>query len=456
MDRVLVVEDSDSLRETLALVLSAHGYSIEVAKSAEEALPLIRTQNFQCILADFKLPEKNGIELLKETRELRATTPFLLMTAYGSIHIAVDAMKCGANDFLCKPFEPELLCSVVADLIKHRRIVDRGSGLRGRRERKFVSESPQVDQLLQQARKVARVESSALLLGESGTGKELLARYIHENSPRSAEPFVAVNCAAMPLELLESEFFGHEAGAFTGATQTRVGVLEMASSGTLFLDEVGDMPSVLQVKLLRALQEREIRRLGGNKLIKVSPRLIAATNRDIRELLETGLMREDFYYRVAVVTLHIPALRERACDIDLLSDYYLRYFCEQIGRETLQIDTAARNILQQYAWPGNARELENVIERAVVLAEKQISPEHLGLALAPAGVELSLTELASAAARQAEITAILNALRATSGNKSRAASLLGVSYKTLLNKVRDYGLGAPQGPESDHTKAASH
>lgn len=365
------------------------------------------------------------------------------MTAYGSIDIAVRAMKQGANDFVTKPFEPDMLTQLLHEVIESGRIIHRASTRDQRRIRKLISSNETMERVLQQARKVAAVDTSVLILGESGTGKELVARYIHENSPRADKPFIAVNCAAMPEDLLESEFFGHEAGAFTGATQTRIGVFELAKEGTIFLDEVGDMPAVMQVKLLRALQEREIKRVGGNKLIKVAPRILAATNKNIEECLEDGSMRDDFYYRIAVVSLKLTPLRERKDDVEELIDYFCDYFCSSLAKSSLTISKEARNLMLRYPWPGNARELENVIERAAILAEHTILPEHLGIDLSIdfesiEDTALSLPEIANRAARDAEMDLIQKTLRRTSGNKSKAAKALGVSYKTLLNKIKDY------------------
>jgi DNA-binding NtrC family response regulator len=286
-----------------------------------------------------------------------------------------------------------------------------------------------------------------LILGESGTGKEVLARYLHEHSPRRDKPFIAVNCAAIPPDLLESEFFGHEEGAFTGATQCRVGVLELASAGTVFLDEVGDMPPLLQVKLLRALQEHEIRHVGGNKQIRVTPRIIAATNRDVEAEIASGEMRDDFYYRLAVVTFNLPPLRERKEDIMPLVERSMKHFAVMMGKENVSIDPVAKDMLMTYSWPGNVRELENVIERAVVMCDHEIRAEHLGIyvRLDLAAIEESiktLPEIASQAVRRAEVEAIERALHVTGGNKSKAADILGVSYKTLLNKVKEYNISS--------------
>lgn len=445
MKSILIVEDSDSLRSVLKTVLENEGYEVVACPNAEEALQALRSKTFSCILADFKLPGKNGLDFLREAREIVKSVPFLIMTAYGSIDIAIQAMKSGANDFVTKPFEPQTLVSIIAEMIEHKRIIDRSLGVRGRRERSFITQDPVTEKLLYQARKVAHVDSSVLILGESGTGKELVARYIHEHSSRSDKPFVAVNCAALPSELLESEFFGYEAGAFTGATQTRIGVLELASEGTIFLDEVGDMPLSLQVKLLRALQEGEIKRIGSNKTLKVHPRVIAASNHNMEEAIKEGYIREDFYYRLAVVSFTVPPLRERKADIKVLTNYFVDYFCNVNGKKPLTLDADSWRLLENYSWPGNTRELENVIERACIMAEDQIKLENLGLNLGSSLDSLSdssasLTEIASRAARKAEVDLITRILSQTLGNKTKAAQLLGVSYKTLLNKVKEYNI----------------
>jgi DNA-binding NtrC family response regulator len=459
MDKILIVEDVDTLRDVLVSVLQSQGYLVEAYGSAEDAIPAIRRSAFSCVLCDFKLPGQNGLEFLRELRKVSRGVPFIIMTAFGTLEIAAEAMRLGANDFLCKPFEPSTLCGVIRDIVRHRRIVDRAIGTASRRERSFLSESPAVQKILDQSRKVARVDTSVLILGESGTGKELVARHIHEHSARANEPFVAVNCAALPSELLESEFFGHESGAFTGATQTRIGVFELASSGTIFLDEVGDMPPALQVKLLRALQEREIKRIGSNKMIKVNPRVIAATNQNVEELLESGAMREDFYYRIAVVTLALPALRERKSDIDVLANYFIEYFSARMEREKPSLSEGARALLHAYSWPGNARELENVVERAVILAGDSILAEHLGVSADGIGCDgepaLSLTEIGEQAARKAEVELIIRTLERTRGNKSKAAQILGISYKTLLNKVRDYQLAPAKSRETEAEGASA-
>lgn len=444
MDTILLVEDADSLRETLVSLLESEKFAVDAHASAESALAALKQRSYACIVSDFKLPKRNGLDLLADLREHSQQVPFILMTAYGSIEIAVEAMKRGANDFITKPFDPAGFCSSIRQVIKHRRIVDRGIGRRNREERWFLSKNPQVQEVLHSARKVARVDTSVLILGESGTGKELMARYIHDQSPRRNKPFIAVNCGAIPPELLESEFFGHDAGAFTGATQSRIGVMELASEGTLFLDEIGEMPPALQVKLLRALQEQEIKRLGGTKTISIAPRIISATNQNIETCLSEGTLREDLYYRIAVVSLTIPPLRERPEDVPLLAEHYIRHFCEKIGKHTVEVDEATRAVLQSHQWPGNARELENTMERAVILADQVIEPRHLELSRRDTEKEASrletLPEAALKAVTRAERELIQKTLLLTQGNKSKAAQLLDVSYKTLLNKIKEYGL----------------
>jgi DNA-binding NtrC family response regulator len=450
LDSLLLVEDNDSLRSVLTNVLESGGFSVFAVPSAEDALQLFSTESIGCVLADFKLPRMHGIDLLKKIHESSPHLPFVIMTAYGSIDVAVEAMKCGASDFITKPFDPETIASLLRQVMQHNRIVDRSSSSRKRSSHGLITASPKLGKILEQARRVAAVDSPVLLLGESGSGKEVLARYIHDHSRRHEKPFIAVNCGAIPAELLESEFFGHEAGAFTGATQSRVGIFELGSDGTVFLDEVGEMPPHLQVKLLRVLQEHEIRKVGGSKTIRVNPRIVAATNRPMQEAIERGQMREDFYYRIAVVSLGIPPLRDRKEDIVDLAQSFAQHFAALNGRRSPAIDPLSLDILMAYEWPGNVRELENVIERAVLLADTIIKPEHLGIQVCLNVAILdeatkTLSEVTHAAVRHAEGEAIQRALILTEGNKARAAEMLGVSYKTLLTKVKEYRLSESDG-----------
>ena len=445
MDSILIIEDTDSLREVLCTVLDCEGYRACGAASAEEALQLFAQQDFTLVLCDLKLPNKSGLDFLKEAREIKQGVPVIVMTAYGSIDIAVQAMKLGATDFISKPFDPAMLCNLIEQIAKHRRIVDRAPG---KVRHQFITQSPNMELVLHQARKLAPLSTPVLILGESGTGKELIARYIHEQSPRVKEEFIAVNCASMPGELLESEFFGHEAGAFTGATERRLGLFQVADNGTIFLDEIGNMPYELQVKLLRTLQESEIKRLGSNITEKINTRVLSATNCNIEIEVKNGRFREDLFYRLGVVMLEIPPLRERPADITLLANYFLKCFDVESNETQHSITPEAMRMLEEYSWPGNVRELENTIERAMIFSEGALTPEcfELHSTISPqeaASRGRTLPEIAAIASRGAEIQAILQALAETSGNKSKAAKILGVSYKTLLNKIRDYEI-APQ------------
>lgn len=446
MHRILVTEDDDSLREVLLTVLSAAKFAPVGVRSMEEALDVLPKQGFSCILSDFRLPKGNGLDLLAETRKILPSIPFVLMTAFGSIEIAVQAMKQGATDFITKPFDPSKLCDMLREVLEHKRIISRGSHSHSVASEAILSKSGSFIQVLEFARKLSSVDTPVLITGESGTGKEVLARYIHNEGNRREKPFIGVNCGAIPKELLESEFFGHEAGSFTGATQARPGLFEIAGDGTIFLDEVAEMPVQMQVKLLRALQEKEVRRVGGNKVTPIHARIISATNQDTEKSISAGTLREDFYYRLAVVTLGLPALRERKEDIDKLAQSFIELQAAKSGKKGIRLGDDAREFLRAYPWPGNIRELENVVERATILADSVIQPEHLGIRVsldlqAIEEAALTLPQITERAVRQAEMAAISRALELTQGNKSQAAKLLGVSYKTLLAKVKDYGLG---------------
>jgi len=443
IDRVLIVEDSQGLRDALTVVLENEGYQVESCTAAEDAIETVANNNFSLILSDFKLPGMTGIEFLKNARDKSPTVPFVMMTAFGSIDVAVEAMREGANDFLCKPFEPEHLCSLVKNMVQQQRLIDKNLGRQARRNRKFVTRDPKLVAILERAKKAARFDTPVLILGESGTGKELIARFIHEHSDRKNEKFVSINCAAIPSQLLESEFFGHEAGAFTGASQSRAGLFEIAKNGTIFLDEIGDMPHHLQVKLLRALQEGEIRKVGGTNTIKVNPRILAATNKSVEAGEEGGCLREDFYYRLAVMTVNIPPLRERKEDIVVLVNHFVEDFSNKIEKPVPMIKESAWEVLTRYPWPGNVRELENVMERAVLLCNDVLDLQHLGISLdidfdTIEDIISTLPEVADRAAQKAEMELIHKILQRTGGNKSKAAVVLGVSYKTLLKKIKEY------------------
>ena len=452
MPRVLVVEDTTSLREVLCSVLSLEGFDVASSTSAEEALEQIQDQDFSLVLCDLKLPNKSGLDLLRDVRGQSRNVPFVVMTAYGNIEIAVEAMKFGAADFITKPFDPQMLCSTLRQLLERLSAGHAAPSRPSSIDRAFLTQSPAMEAVLRQARKVAPLSSTVTILGESGTGKELLARFIHNESNRRGMPFVAVNCGSVPADLLESEFFGHEAGAFTGATERRQGLFEMADGGSIFLDEIGIMPAALQVKLLRTLQESEVRRVGASKSIRVDTRVIAATNCDLAEEIRHSRFREDLYYRLSVVVIRIPALRERIEDISLLVRYYAKLYAQEFKKldpqtGTISISPEAIRLLERYPWPGNVRELENVVQRAVIFSSDGVlTPESFQLEVFASPQEAAsgtLPEISAAATRKAEIAALRKTLELTHGNKLRAAKLLGVSYKTLLNKIKEYELENP-------------
>jgi DNA-binding NtrC family response regulator len=446
--KILVVEDNESLREVLTKILTTQGYETLSVDSAESGYDSIQQQPFDLVITDLKLPQMSGLELLRAAKERLPSLRILLMTAYGTLETAVEAMKLGAVDFISKPFEPEFLLNLVAGMVQSKK-----QKLRRRNHHlEIISQSSKMEALLKQARKIAALDVPVLILGESGTGKELLARYLHDqrllagNYSRAGEltnpggELVAVNCGSIPADLLESEFFGHEAGAFTGAVERHIGFFELANNGTIFLDEIGNMPLALQVKLLRTLQESEIRRVGGTRTIKLSARVVSATNADLSVLMKERKFREDLYYRLSVMTLEIPPLRDRKEDIPLLARYIIRNFSETATvQRTISKD--ALSYLQEYDWPGNIRELENVLERALVFSASEITKADLEVSLGPKlKPQQSLIALGAVASKNAEVGAILQALQETKWNKLKAAKILGVSYKTLLNKIKDYNL----------------
>lgn len=441
MGKILIVEDTDSLREVLASVLAMEGHKVTAASTAEEGLEHLQTCDFSLVLCDLKLPKMSGIEFLKEARQRPNTAPIVVMTGYGSIELAVSAMKLGAVDFITKPFDPPALVKLVEHHIEQRKAPISGS-MPNRRVRSVITQDPRMEQLLRQAAKVAALSSPVLLLGESGTGKELIARYIHEQSPRATSPFMAVNCGAVSPELLESEFFGHEPGSFTGATDQHIGLFESSHHGSIFLDEIGTMPTDLQIKLLRTLQESEIKRVGGTASIRVDSRVISATNCNLEVAIENGSFRHDLYYRLAVVILEIPTLRERRGDIPLLVSYFVKSFANEFERPLPLVSDGAIRKLLSYDWPGNVRELENVIERAMIFNDGPLEESDfvVGNASQTSSAIKPLPEITAEAVKKAEVEAIFRALAQTGGNKTHAAKILGISYKTLLNKVKEYNI----------------
>lgn len=431
---------------------AAAGYSVETAHNVKDAQKAFNSAaELDAVVTDLKLPDGDGLQILAAARERSPLLPVVVMTAHGTIENAVSAVKQGAYDFIAKPFDPDHLILIVARALsesgsRRENIVLKKEFSRYLRMPELVGESPQWLGVIESARKVAPLKTTALILGESGTGKELIARAIHFFSPRAEQPFIAVNCAAIPKDLIENELFGHEKGAFTGATEIKQGRFELADKGTIFLDEIGDMDLPLQAKLLRVLQESEFERVGGTRTLKVDVRIVAASNKNLERAVADGSFREDLFYRLNVFPISIPPLRERRADILPLARFFLEGFCRDMNRQRLSISEDAVRTLERYVWKGNVRELRNVIERAVIMADGAVvETGHLALCdpeVTPSGVPASgsLLAIGEAAARAAEKSMIEKVLQETGGNKSRAAEMLGVSYKTLLTKIKEFGV----------------
>lgn len=439
MAKVLVTEPVEPLGEVMSALLSVNGHEVKIVRSGKDARVAILREDFDIVLADYPLSDIVVEEFVSEVKNRPTVPSLIIMSAFASVDHVVSLMKLGIDDFIAKPFLPDVLIERVQLALQ---MVKQRSSWIPRNAPEFITSNPTSSKVVEAARRIASFDSSVLILGESGTGKEVIAKLIHHSSPRSSGEFIAINCAAIPSDLLESELFGHEEGAFTGATETLVGVFERASQGTLFLDEIGDMPLSLQVKLLRALQEREIKRVGGTRTISVNPRIIAATNREPRQAMADGILREDLYYRLATIELVIPPLRSRLEDVDLLTNSILEKLAAKF-RRPVSISEEARRELRAHSWPGNVRELENALERALIFSDAEIRPEHLRLGdpvIAENRGNMSLVEIGESAAREAETRAILSALLESHGNKRAAARILRCSYKTLLAKVREYEL----------------
>jgi DNA-binding NtrC family response regulator len=455
---VLLVEDKDSLRAMLRHALEAQGHTVVEARDEPEAVLALRQARPAVVLSDLRLPTGDGFGVLRAAKELDPELPVIVMTAYGSIQDAVTAMKEGATDFLAKPVEPDHLLLMVARAIAQRRMLTEYILLKEemairRGAPRIIGDDAKLKQVIQQLHRAAGTDATVLLEGESGTGKELFARSLHALSPRAEGPFVAINCAAIPDTLLETELFGHEKGAFTGAAARKPGRFELAHRGTLFLDEIGDLPLGLQAKILRALEERRFERVGGTQSLHVDVRVVAATNRHLKQAVAARVFREDLYFRLSVFPIMIPPLRERAEDIPILATHFVEKFSRDMNKK-LAISLAALDELKAYSWPGNVRELQNCIERAVILCDADsIQPRHLNLsfrsvqAAAPATspwdqIDLSGT-MAEAQRRviaEMEKRKIEQAIRDSGNNKQRAADILQISYKTLLQKLKDYGI----------------
>jgi DNA-binding NtrC family response regulator len=443
-DRILVVDDESGMRLGLTEVLERAGYAVTAAENGATALGVLGGGGYALVISDMRMPVLSGAELLAAIQGRHPGLPVVMMTAYGTVEDAVAAMKCGARDFLTKPFSPQDLLHLVRDIL-HDRGADASRAAetqRGRGAQPLVTRSPALQRILALAEGVAGSRAPVLIQGESGTGKELLARHIHAAGPRCQQAFVALNCAALPRDLLESELFGHERGAFTGAIARKLGKFELASGGTILLDEISEMEPALQAKLLRVLQEHEIDRVGGLKPIAIDARVIATTQQPLGPLVASGTFRRDLYYRLHVIPLTLPPLRERRNDIDALIDH----FCARLGDgRALTVDPAARAYLRRHPWPGNVRELEHVIERALLLASgNTISVADVTLDDEPPVAEASPSPgiLAGLTVHEVERRLIVETLRRTNNNRSHAAKMLGISVRTLRNKLAEYRTSA--------------
>ena len=455
MADILLVEDKDSLRRVLRLTLENAGYSVAEAIDARAALNEIATSRHRLVLTDLRMPNGSGLDVLRSAHAADADVPVIVMTAFGSIDEAVQAMKDGAHDFLEKPVDSNHLLLLVERALEQARLRTENVLLREEWSRRYgfpriLGESETLKRAVGETQRVAQTETTVLLLGESGTGKELFARAVHHLSARRDNPFVAINCAAIPETLIENELFGHERGAFTGATDRRQGKFELATGGTVFLDEIGELPLGVQGKLLRAIEEKVVDRIGGSAPVAVDVRVVAATNKDLKAAVANGQFRGDLFFRLAVFPIEVPPLRDRGDDIIMLA----QHFAAEIGRELrgreAQISPAAVDALKHHHWPGNVRELENAIERACILSDSlTLEPADLGLgasatheieSLEQLDLSGTLSEVAHRALRVVERKKIIRALEANNGNKSKTAEDLGVSYKTLLNKIKEYAL----------------
>jgi nitrogen regulation protein NR(I) len=481
--QVLIVDDEPNLRKILAAQLSRDGYDVLLAEDGEQGLALLREHHIDLVVTDLKMPKVDGMTLLREALTEQPELPIVMITAHGTVDTAVEALKLGAFDYLTKPFDKDEVRQIVGKALKTRELAgeepsaaapgDPPPEAKENEGARFgiIGESPGLTELYAVLERVADSPTTVLITGESGTGKELVARALHDHSSRRGKPFIKVNCAAIPKELIESELFGYERGAFTGAVSSKPGRFELANSGTLFLDEIGEIPVEMQVKLLRALQESEFERVGGIKTMRVDVRLVAATNRDLKKLINQGAFREDLFYRLNVVSIRLPALRERATDIPLLVEHFLKKFNERLKKSVTGVEPEALELLINYGWPGNIRELENVMERSVLFCDAhRLRVEDLpgelrgpgsafGGSIAPpadASVDLAslpadggLKEHVKVAMSRLERDLVSRALKQTNNNVTHAARLLKISRKGLQLKMKELGLREGSGDKNE-------
>ena len=457
---ILLVEDKDSLRTMLRHALEAQGHTVVEARDQREAETALQSTRPAIVLSDLRLPEGDGIGVLRAAKDVEPELPVIVMTAFGSIHDAVTAMKEGALDFLAKPVDPDVLLLMVERALAQRRLSTENILLKEelaqrRGAPQIVGDDAKLKAVSLSLHRAAATDTTVLIEGESGTGKELFARALHALSPRADGPFVAINCAAIPETLLETELFGYEKGAFTGAANRKPGKFELAHRGTLFLDEIGDLPLTLQAKILRALEEKRFERVGGTAPLQVDVRVVAATNRNLKAAVAARQYREDLYFRLSVFPITIPPLRERSDDIATLARYFIDKYCRDLNRKPLVLSPAAEDEMRTYPWPGNVRELQNCIERTVILTDGDtIHPRHLNLstaAAAPAPAEETspwdkidlagtMAEATRRVVAEVERRKIERALKDAGGNKGRVADMLQISFKVLTAKLREYGI----------------
>ncbi len=463
--RILVVDDEESIREFLEIMLKKEGYEITLAEDGQKAKDLLTKKTFDMIISDLQMPHVTGIELLKHVKESYPDTVFMLITAFGTTETAVEAMKMGAYDYLTKPFKIDEVRLNIQNALRSRNLEVENRSLKKELVREYsfqnmVGNSPVMHAVYDMVKRVSQAPTNVLITGESGTGKEVVAKAIHYNGPLKDRPFVTVNCGAIPENLMESEMFGHKKGSFTGAVSDKVGLFEVADGGTLFLDEVGELPLTIQVKLLRAIQERVIRRVGATDDMRVDVRIIAATNRNLEEMVQKGGFRQDLFYRLNVINIKTPGLRERREDIPLLANHFLKKYNERLNKSIGAISAEAMEILKQYDYPGNVRELENLIERTVALeGGATILPESLppmvntssGRKMASSneieigddGVDLDKVM------GQIEKELLIKAIHAANGVKKRAAKLLHISFRSMRYRIEKYNLGVVGDDELD-------
>lgn len=446
--KILVIDDDTSLRRVLEYNLQEEGYEVQTASSGEEGLYWFGQSRPDLVITDMKMPGMDGLMLLKSIKERSPDTLVIIITAFGTVDVAVDAMKAGAHDYITKPFKRDELKLTVKKALQFGGMADENKRLKNELAdktdfRTIIGSSKEMEKVFDIIRKVADTEASILITGESGTGKELVARSIHANSSRKDAPFVAINCAAIPRDLLESELFGHVKGAFTGAVRDKVGKFQLAEGGTLFLDEVGDLPIELQPKLLRALQEKEVEAVGGTKVEKLDVRVVSATNLDVDKAIASGSFREDLYYRLSVIPIHLPPLRERRKDIPVL----IRYFCSKQGGDKIIFEKNALETLVMYSWPGNVRELENTVERLLIMRNGdsitlEELPDKFRLASAPAGAVVTLPD-GGYPLEQLEREVVVAALERNSWNQTAAARFLRIPRHTLVYRIEKYSIKSP-------------